>query len=224
MEDVAEKEGRTILFVSHNMTALQGLCKRAVLFDTGCVVADSEVSKVVQEYIQCSSDNVLERVWTDLDTAPGNDQVKLHSIKVCSGELDSLERITVYSPLKLTFEYWNLIPNNHLNLSLVIYNIEDICIFNSTSEPQTFCSGLIRFVCHVPSHFLNNTIYRVRLLIVKDTSIPLLDENNLVTFEIHDVPRQGNWYGKWIGVVRPNLKWTAEVLEPLPETIFTPST
>lgn len=49
------------------------------------------------------------------------------------------------------------------------------------------------------------------MLIVKDTSIPLLDIDDVVSFEVNDIEREGDWYGEWIGIVRPQLEWSSEV-------------
>ena len=76
-----------------------------------------------------------------------------------------------------------------------------------------FPIGTIRSVCHIPEKLLNASTYRVRLLVVKDTSISLFDEDYLVTFDVHDIERDGSWYGQWIGTIRPDLKWTVEMIE-----------
>jgi len=52
MEDVSTKEGRTVLFVSHNMGVVQQLCHRGVFLDTGRVLCDSDISSAVQSYLQ----------------------------------------------------------------------------------------------------------------------------------------------------------------------------
>jgi lipopolysaccharide transport system ATP-binding protein len=51
MNDVATQEGRTVLFVSHNMAAVQSLCSRALLLDQGRVASIGEVEKVIESYL-----------------------------------------------------------------------------------------------------------------------------------------------------------------------------
>ena len=51
MEEASTKEGRTVLFVSHNMTAVKNLCSRAILFEGGRLTADGETSRVVHDYL-----------------------------------------------------------------------------------------------------------------------------------------------------------------------------
>ena len=52
MREVTHEEGRTVLFVSHNMPAIKSLCKRAILIDEGEVKSDGEVATVVASYLR----------------------------------------------------------------------------------------------------------------------------------------------------------------------------
>jgi lipopolysaccharide transport system ATP-binding protein len=63
----------------------------------------------------------------------------------------------------------------------------------------------------IPGNFLNDGTYTVRLLIVQDTSVTLVDLHNVLVFEVQDIEREGNWYGKWVGAVRPRLDWTFQM-------------
>src|SRR5438067_1582168 len=72
MEQVAS-EGRTVLFVSHNMPAIQRLCSRALLLSAGGIEAQGEVQATVQAYLTMGLERLGERVWSDPKTAPGDD-------------------------------------------------------------------------------------------------------------------------------------------------------
>ncbi|HEY9827927.1 MAG TPA: ABC transporter ATP-binding protein [Stenomitos sp.] len=213
MENVATKEGRTVLFVSHNMTALQSLCKRAILLERGSIVKEGPSNDVVTCYLKTNSICSQEKLWEDTQDAPGNDYGRLRRICILPEQEVDFENISVLTPIKIEIEYWNFLPNVYLNFSLVLYNKEDICIFNSFSEPEVCAGGLLRGTCYIPGNLLNNDIYRIRLLIVKDSSIPLIDQQDIAAFEVHDITRKGKWYGKWIGAVRPRLKWKTEFID-----------
>jgi lipopolysaccharide transport system ATP-binding protein len=213
MEDATAKEGRTVLFVSHNMTALQSLCKSAILLENGSIIKNGQSNEVVTHYLKIASGSPRKQVWDNLETAPGNENVRLQRVCITPDSKEILENITVLTPIKIEFDFYNFLLDAVLNLSVVIYNLEEICIFNSFSDPQKMPNGLIRGVCYIPGNLLNADVYRIRLLIVKDSSISLLDYEDAGQFEVHDVPRQSNWYGKWIGAVRPQLEWTTELLK-----------
>ena len=94
------KQGRTIVFVSHNMTALQKLCTRVVWLDGGQVKDTGDPRKVIDHYLQTNSVANLESVWGDSLTAPGNERVRLRSIAGNSRGQMQGEPITVHTPPK----------------------------------------------------------------------------------------------------------------------------
>lgn len=200
-------EGRTVLFVSHNMTALRSLCEKAIWLNGGTVVESGYAKDVVSNYLQNNLSVNMCRVWDDPAAAPGNRQVSLYSVKILHENEEDGKGITVASPIDLEVEFFNYEPGSLLNLSLVLYDNQDVCIFNTCSEAKAYPAGKVKSVCHIPGNFMNDGIYRVRLLIVKDQSVALVDLDNIVSFEVHDAERRGAWYGKWIGAVRPKFNW-----------------
>jgi lipopolysaccharide transport system ATP-binding protein len=64
----------------------------------------------------------------------------------------------------------------------------------------------------IPGDFLNSGSYYVNLYIVKDTSIGILFQKNVVAFEVIEGEAMGNWYGRFPGAVRPKLRWHSEVI------------
>lgn len=206
-------EGRTVLFVSHNMTALKSLCDKAIWLDSGRMVDAGDTERIVPEYLHKGIDINTSTVWADPATAPGNNEIRLSSFKVSAPKPDTTGNITISTPMDLVIEFYNLTEGAVINFSVVLYNDQDICIFNTGSDARSYPAGKIRGTCHIPGDFLNDSTYRVRLLIVKDRSIPLIDIENVATFEVHDVVREGAWYGKWIGAVRPKLEWETTIIE-----------
>lgn len=67
MEDVTRQDGRTVLFVSHNMTAIQRLCGRCILLRRGQVVASGTPREVVRSYLSAGKGESLPGTWIDLD-------------------------------------------------------------------------------------------------------------------------------------------------------------
>lgn len=209
MGDVA-KEGRTILFVSHNMIAMQSLCNRAIWLDKGQIVEAGEVSQVVASYVQSGTLLLIEQVWDDPATAPGNDKVRLHRIRVTPANQEPGEPITLETALQVAFEFWNYLPGAVLNFTMHLFTIDGIYVLAVGSDARPRHKGLVRGTVQIPSRFLNAGIYTVAIMIVKDRSVSLYHHHDAVVFEIHDSGRTGNWFGKWPGVVRPQLKWLTE--------------
>ena len=76
------KEGRTVLFVSHNMAAVKSLCQRAILLEAGKQIMSGLASDVVQSYLALGTQTAKERVWNDLESAPGNENARLRAIRI----------------------------------------------------------------------------------------------------------------------------------------------
>jgi lipopolysaccharide transport system ATP-binding protein len=88
MGDVANA-GRTVLFVSHNMSAVQSLCKTALQLESGHIVQTGDSKSVVSAYLASSGKISSAMVWCD-ESAPGNEEIRLKSIGACmEGRNDS---------------------------------------------------------------------------------------------------------------------------------------
>ena len=111
-------------------------------------------------------------------------------------------------------DFWNSIPGAVLNVSLVLNTDDDMCVLNTTSPATPMDRGSHRAICVIPGGFLNDQTYCVRVLLVQDTSRVVVDRDRLLTFELHDTPRTGTWFGKWVGVVRPALSWALPRSDP----------
>jgi len=206
MKDIGQ-EGRTVLFVSHNMVALKSLCEKAVWLNAGSVVEQGHAEDVVSSYLQNNAPVNMHQVWDDPEIAPGNKSVRLHSVKISYEGEASGESLTVATPLEWEFQFWNLEEGAMLHFSVHLFDNQDARIFNIGSPAKIYAKGKVKGICHIPGNFLNDGVYRVQLLIVKDKSVVIFDFDNAAIFEVHDIEREGVWYGKWQGAVRPALKW-----------------
>ena len=141
IQDVSINEGRTVLFVSHNMAAVQNLCDRVIWMNKGQVIEEGGSAKVVSTYLQTSFSTLTEQVWQELETAPGNNKVRLRRACVQPVDGSSSEPITVKTPFIIDFEYCILQADACLNLSLHIYNEEGNIVFNAGPINETRWQG-----------------------------------------------------------------------------------
>ena len=215
-------EGRAILFVSHNMVAVQSLCTRAILLREGIICRDGKPAEIISEYLREDAAEVLEQSWEDRARAPGNEAVRLRSASVRPVGGSPRDPMDVRTPFLLEFEFWNLKPGARLNLSLHVYDEKGSLLFNTAPVAETqwngspFPVGLYRSVCHVPGDLMNDGTYRVELLVVEDQAKVLHREERILAFEVRDSSElRGDWHGEWPGAIRPNLTWTTERLTPV---------
>lgn len=207
MRYVSSHEGRTVLFVSHNMTAVKTLCNRAILLDKGRLTQLGEVENVINGYLQESTQNASEQQFFESNSAPGNEFVRIKSLTVLPQSNGSLNTITVKTPLKIECQFWSFKEDMVLNYSLHLFSISGEQIFNSGSAAKKVSPGLHRGVCYIPADLLNDGIYTISMMIIKDTSVVLYNYQEAVLFEVADYREGTAWYGKWPGAVRPALHW-----------------
>jgi lipopolysaccharide transport system ATP-binding protein len=207
MQDVARGGGRTVLFVSHNMTAVQTLCQRSLWLRSGELIADGKTESVVHSYLNSGGHMTLKKGWQDCASAPGNDFIKIKSAEVRAANDESRELLIITEPIQLIFELWTLQDKAELNLSVTLRTSMQEYAFNTISEVKLVSRGLFRGVCHIPAHLLNTETYSVDLYVVQDTSTILHIEKDILTFEAVEGARNVNWYGKWLGAVRPLLNF-----------------
>src|SRR5256714_3676064 len=81
MEEFA-RSGHTVLFVSHSMQSISKLCNRVIYIADGKLIEDGPADEVIKKYIGVTPPQPSERVWSNSEMAPGNDKVKLLSIRL----------------------------------------------------------------------------------------------------------------------------------------------
>jgi lipopolysaccharide transport system ATP-binding protein len=223
MGDVA-KEGRTILFVSHNMVAIQNLCKRSIWLQDGQISAEGPTSELVSSYLSNAFSSITEQSWPDVGSAPGNDKVRIRRICIRpeTGSKDDL--ISLETPLVVEVDYWNLVPDACLHLKLHFINEQQIIAFTSgtdESDPlgseRCLAPGLYRSICKVPKNLLNEGAHSLLLRVVKNMRQTIYRHDDILTFNVIDTSqRNGTWYGKELGAVRPKLDWHTTQVGKLP--------
>jgi lipopolysaccharide transport system ATP-binding protein len=219
MGHVAE-EGRTVLFVSHNMTAVQALCSRAIWLNEGQLKEEGSPGVVVSRYLQDAAATRPHQSWPDAGMAPGNDRVRLRAARARPADTDPAGPITTHSPVLLEFEYWNLREGAHLSLTLHLTNEDGVLVLAAGPvggrqwQSRPLPRGLFRDTCLIPGDLLNDGLHRVEVLIVDRETDLVYRHMDVLVFEVRDTPDlRGGWFGKWKGAVRPILDWTTERLE-----------
>jgi lipopolysaccharide transport system ATP-binding protein len=223
MGDVS-RQGRTIVLVSHNMTAIQALSHRVMWLEGGAVAQDGTPTSVIRAYLSQFIESRTEHFWPERTSAPGNDIVRIRKIDVhpdiAPESAERTELITVRTPLVMEFEYWNLQPGACLSLSVHIYDGEGTRAFatfpphDALWESQSFSAGLFRSRCYIPGDLLNAGTYRVHLLVIRDYAVEVFGMEDGFVFDVQDSRfDEVSWYGKIPGVVRPALKWRTEIVQ-----------
>lgn len=163
MKDVSQGEGRTVLFVSHNMASVKSLCKSGVLLENGMLKYQSnDITSVIAEYIKdnegflCGYTEITQKHHI----GPVLRELEYLSIKM----LNDTREVATEEPLK--FEM--LIRRNNSNIKkcqfgVVIRNMEDIVVGANYTEMQKLPDNaeLIKVQLTFPNHYLARGRYKV---------------------------------------------------------------
>jgi len=216
MQDVG-KEGRTVLFVSHNMHAITRLCDRVLLFDEGRMVKEGESHQIVREYINAGMVTAAERLWLDQKMAPGGSIARLRSVRVRSEDNEITDVVEITRPVAIEIEYEVLASNRGLLPNLALSNEEGVLVFCSLdSDPdwrgRPRPEGWYTSTVWIPGNLLAEGKLFVRVDIVSlDPTVPQCIVPEAVAFQVIDKfegdSARGDYAGKIGGVVRPLLKW-----------------
>jgi lipopolysaccharide transport system ATP-binding protein len=221
-------EGRTVLFVSHNMPAIHRLCSRAIVLHEGALIQDGAVSVAVNEYLKTSLGSLEgERSWPDLEQAPGDDVVRLTGIRTKNKDGVVCQEFDVRESFEVEFDYTVLKDGFLLGSCFEFLNpighpiivSFDNCIRGPWGKQDPVPAGNYRSTCIVPGDLLQEGSMMVSLRIFTPPSEPEASyhvrEIQVLSFSIIDTMDPGGVRGSypfdWGGPsLRPRLDWATE--------------
>jgi lipopolysaccharide transport system ATP-binding protein len=219
-------EGRTVIFVSHQIPQVQRLCRTGVLLDGGQVVITGPITQVVGRYMTDGKYSLAERVWPDIPMARGDDVARLHAIRVVDDAGNVLDVPDIRRPVFIEVLYWQLKPQARPTVSLQFFNDQGVCLFKSNDfsnrkwyeTPRS--PGLYKVTCQIPANFLAEGIVFVQAAVCNyNPDIIHAVVPDAVSFRVADLSEgdgvRGPYGGPWPGVVRPWLAWSGELVGPV---------
>lgn len=213
MDDVA-RHGRTVLFVSHDMTSIAMLCRQTILLREGRIARVGDTHSVIADYM---AEDVVVRSFVEwpLEQAPGDDVARL--LKVTSsrdGGSSSQSSFALSDPINLSMEFAVLRDGVRLNPVFEVKNHLGISIFSTSNYEETgwgacdYARGRFTASCSVPPHVLNEGKYFVHAMLIHEMRVTRAESENAVTFNVFDDgSSRGDYVGEWTGIVRPRCQW-----------------
>lgn len=190
MKDVSERGGRTILFVSHNMSSLKRLCPQSCLMRNGRLVAQGQTSEIIEEYLSLGSvpDRFLDLSSVIPDQTYGISPISIQIVDHL-GRTGSV--LSTAEPVEVACSYELSKPVPGLRVQLSLFAGDGTHVF-STSDYHAGVSGnrqgvgTFISVCTLPAGFLNRGKYAIRV----DFEIPQVASiysGFEVSFEVSDL-------------------------------------
>ena len=210
--------GRTVIFVSHNMQAVAQLCDRAILLEGGRLVREGPSEEVVAYHLQTSAGAGSTRTWS-ADEAPGDDLVRLRSVRIVDEDGDSVDYVDVRRPVGIELAFTVLhgggppvVPKLKVTTAgRVAFNAMDIdSRWHDSAPPGDYVA-----TAWIPGNLMNEGLISVDAAVCSIDSPKLhhhVSVHEAVSFHVQDPiegdSSRGTFTGQWRGVVRPLLDWT----------------
>ncbi len=211
MQDVASGTGRTVLFVSHNMIAVQSLCEQAVLLERGHLKSAGPAASVIASYLSESMESNQAVTWDDPEIAPGNSIVRIRCISVTDGNDPGSRSLSMQTEIRIETEYTVHESNFLLHITYHLVNDQGITVLTTWSKPTVHSAGSYRAICRIPGNLLNSGGYFLKLIIVENENSAIYWKEDIVSFNVIDTAeRETAYMGREPGIVQPILEWSVE--------------
>jgi lipopolysaccharide transport system ATP-binding protein len=215
MKDVSTNEGRTILFVSHNMDAISRLCTRSIYMKQGQVIGSGTTDAIIQQYIGAETSITSRINYEDLASAPGNEMVKLLNAEMVDGFYTNKLNFKIDELVGVRFTFQVLKATDDLVCGFNLYNQLDVHILSShdtLNNGKKYKPGIYSSTVWMPQNFLTEGLHYcgVAAMSYKPFTVHFHDVGR-IGFNIADKQSgetvRGDYTGVFPGVVRPKLNW-----------------
>lgn len=166
MNDVAH-HGRTVLLVSHDMTAISHLASRCVLLEKGRVARIGPPEEVIAFY--ASQQSALQVDLQERNDRTGDGVIRLRSLRFCDEDGQSIEQISSGEPLKIVVGYTSQLENFKAEEIALYLRLTDSMGHPVTALATSFCKaaenktlpGSGEMICHIPRLLLTEETYGI---------------------------------------------------------------
>jgi lipopolysaccharide transport system ATP-binding protein len=223
MEDLSG-EGRTVLFVSHNMQAVNQLCDRAIWLEGGRIHEEGDPSDVVTHYLHSAFGSGSRISWPDDDSAPGDDLARLLSVRAVNEDGETVDTVDVRKPVGIEITFRVLRAGPPVFAKIKVHDRQGNIAFNAMDiEPhrdERAVPGRYVATAMIPGNLLNEGQASVEAGVYTLHSPKLHPRAWLpdaVSFSVYDPgdgdSARGRFVGQLRGAVRPLLDWSVERLD-----------
>lgn len=208
MQDVSRGEGRTVLFVSHNMTAVKSLCKNGVILQNGLIVDQGDIDTIVTKYLRGESKLDNHKQWNEPIIKKGGFELLEIGVRKTLGNWSDIikmdDEIVITTKFRITNYY------NELHLCFHFKNEQGEKIFSSFPRDAKYryshSIGVYEQTCIIPANFLNSGTITLDLYVVENRHTGFIIENDILSFMISEKGNEiGTYMGREPGDITPNF-------------------
>ncbi len=216
MQDVSRNEGRTVLFVSHNMAAVKSLCQSGIVLANGELKFRGSAKDAIENYLHGISIAANSISFGNINDAPGNEKIKIKSLEIRPYEGNVLN---IDSGVKFSLTFYNYAEGINLDATFELLTRDEIIIFHSGCLVTTEKDSKIGYYSvegFLPPFILNAGSYKLNLIFGESQRYLLLRLENVISFEVENTPTgKGSNMAQFSGVLFPALNWQSSYIADL---------
>lgn len=208
MGDVSKGEGRTVLFVSHNMAAVKSLCNSGIVLNKGIIEHIGEINSCVSLYLGGGKKGIAN-IKTFEDIAV-EDVFKFNQIAIKGSKSSYEDLLLENNSLELTSEIEMLTDEpERCHITYHLYNELGEPLFSFSSKDNIKLEkGTNKLTCIFPENFFQSGNYSLSLFVVIDRRKAICIENDIFSFTVVDRARElGIFMGREPGYIKPQFNW-----------------
>ncbi len=220
MSDVAQ-QGRTVLFVSHNMSAILRLTQEAIVIEKGRLGLRAPTPQAVDYYLSQGYSQEGQRVWEPDEVPPESAPFCPTAIRLCNPQGKIVDTVRSVEAATIEFEYELQAPITGLRIGVYLLSTRGEYIFTSfdTDEADRYekmgtrPAGRYISRCTIPADFLNEGRFVIGVNASSYRVRRYFQDEKALTFTVDAIGAPGmQWPEPRMGAVRPRLDWQIEVL------------
>lgn len=212
MKDVSVNDGRTVLFVSHNIAAIKTLCTQGVVLQNGTVSYSGNTLDAVEYYQKLT--NIISSIdhKGDIESAPGNQNIKI--LKFNTQPIKG-NYLTISSGIEFELTFYNYKAEINLDVIFELKNSDEITIFHTgelITTNKNSRRGIYKVKGQIEENLLNAGTYTFNLIFSENQRYKLYSQNEVIQFEILNETIGSN-SNTLPGIIRPNLNFSNEFFD-----------
>jgi lipopolysaccharide transport system ATP-binding protein len=204
MGQVSKSEGRTVLFVSHNMAAVKTLCNRGIVLANGQLIYENRQLESVSFYQTNNDTRSTFEHHGDLNSAPGNADIRVLKFIIRPLTGDS---ISISTGVSFEMIFFNQKAGINLDATFELKNSDEIPVFHNgvlISANNDSKTGLYTVKCTIPPNLLNAGNYSFKLIFGENQRYLLFGADDFIGFEVENESKGSN-SALAPGVIHPKL-------------------
>jgi lipopolysaccharide transport system ATP-binding protein len=218
MSDVAQ-QGRTVLFVSHNMSAILRLTHETIVLEKGNLVLRAPSPEAVDYYLSAGHSHAGERFWDEDEVPVESAPFRPIALRLRNGHNRVVDTVRSTERFRIELEYSLSAPLTGLRVGLYLYTTRGEPVFTTfdTDEPAMFekhtsrAAGHYISQCTIPADLLNQGRYSVGINASSYHIKRYFEDEQALDFNVDAAGAPGmHWVETRQGPIRPRLQWTIE--------------